>query len=367
MIKKRLLVIILILSVTLIDVSAQTDTTGLESFESIREGVIDVSPPAPPDEISEEVPTRFNLYLELKDYNTKELVNDIHVNIEIYDITNKKETKTLQYVDEEGILKFKLYPGDWNIKLKVDKLDTDGKDYFIETNFLVNNNLTQTIYLLPIGSVRGIVYDNKEKAVKNADLKFECSANYGETNQKTTDSFGSFTSYWLPIGSCKISAQHNNEIGSEQVDIQQGTILDTEIRLNKRMASSKLNIYIGILIVLVLSIIYYLKRNVKLKKTETPKKAEEEKNIKEDVTKVELSSRTRDLINTLKDKEKVVVDFLLENNYNGSQAKIRNVTGIPKTSLTRLFVSLEAKKIITIEKIGKLKKIKLTEWFLGKG
>lgn len=366
MIKKRLLVITLILCSILINVNAQTNTTGLETFESIGEEITDISPPSPP-EIIEEIPKKFSLYLELKDYNTKELVNDIHVNIEIYDITNKKETKTLQYVDEKGVLKLKLYPGNWKIKLKVDKLDTNGKDYFIEKNFVVNSDLTQTIYLLPIGSVRGIVYDNKEKAVKNANLKFECSANYGETNQKTTDSFGSFTSYWLPIGSCKISAQHNNEIGSEQVNIQQGKLIDSEIRLDKRIASSKLNIYIGIFIVLVLSIIYYLKRGIKLKKIEAPKKLLEEKKIKEDITKVELSSRTRDLINTLKDKERIVVDFLLENKYNSSQAKIRNATGIPKTSLTRLFVSLETKKIITVEKIGKLKKIKLTDWFLGKG
>ena len=68
---------------------------------------------------------------------------------------------------------------------------------------------------------------------------------------------------------------------------------------------------------------------------------------------------------TLKDRERKVVEFLLENENKSTQSKIRYETTIPKTSLIRIFESLENKNIIKIERVGKLKKIELTEWFLG--
>ena len=43
-----------------------------------------------------------------------------------------------------------------------------------------------------------------------------------------------------------------------------------------------------------------------------------------------------------------------------------NETGIPKASLFRYIQSLERKKVIDVKKIGKVKKIKFTDWFLGK-
>ena len=48
------------------------------------------------------------------------------------------------------------------------------------------------------------------------------------------------------------------------------------------------------------------------------------------------------------------------------QAKIVYGTGIAKTTLVRLLQSLEQKKIIEWEKAGKIKKVKLTEWFNSK-
>jgi uncharacterized membrane protein len=69
---------------------------------------------------------------------------------------------------------------------------------------------------------------------------------------------------------------------------------------------------------------------------------------------------------TLNEREKKVVQFLLEEKGIATQAKIRNGTAIPKTSLVRVFQSLETKKVVSIEKIGKMKKITVTDWFMGK-
>jgi uncharacterized membrane protein len=68
----------------------------------------------------------------------------------------------------------------------------------------------------------------------------------------------------------------------------------------------------------------------------------------------------------LNEKEKKIVNYLLENDNKGVQSCIRHETGIPRTSLSRCLKSLEIKKIIEVEKIGKAVKIKLTDWFLGK-
>ena len=101
----------------------------------------------------------------------------------------------------------------------------------------------------------------------------------------------------------------------------------------------------------------------KKEKKEQPK--EEKKEVKEVKKDEEVNPRARDIIKTLDEKEKKVVDFIFENNNQSTQAKIRHGVGIPKTSLARLFQRLESKKIIEIERAGKLKKIKFTDWFMG--
>ena len=77
-------------------------------------------------------------------------------------------------------------------------------------------------------------------------------------------------------------------------------------------------------------------------------------------------SRIKDIINTLNDKESLVVNFLLEHENKSTQSKLKYGVNIPKTTLSRLLEKLEAKNIINIERIGKAKKIELTGWFLGK-
>ena len=69
---------------------------------------------------------------------------------------------------------------------------------------------------------------------------------------------------------------------------------------------------------------------------------------------------------TLNNKEKNVVRFLLEHKEFMSQNQVGREVGMPKTSLSRVIESLELKKIVETECIGKYKKIRITSWFLGK-
>jgi uncharacterized membrane protein len=87
------------------------------------------------------------------------------------------------------------------------------------------------------------------------------------------------------------------------------------------------------------------------------------------ITKIEKNVGKEDIITALDRKEKDVIRFLikeLSDKESISQSKIVYGLGMAKTSLTRILMNLEAKNLIKIEKIGKLKKISLSEWFKKK-
>jgi uncharacterized membrane protein len=98
------------------------------------------------------------------------------------------------------------------------------------------------------------------------------------------------------------------------------------------------------------------------------------KNITEKLSeKKELSSVKEDILTALGKKEQQVVRFMLKEQdisdkkrFYLSQASIVRGADIPKTSLVRIFDSLEQKNILKIEKFGKMKKISFTDWFESK-
>ncbi|RMF54684.1 hypothetical protein D6745_04505 [Candidatus Woesearchaeota archaeon] len=300
-------------------------------------------------------------YLELKDISTGNTINNIHVIISIEDHLTAEEFKTIKYVGEDGLLPLSLENGTYTLTLKVDKLGTPGNDYINSFDVEVEGRFYDTIFMLPVGSVRGIVYDQNGNAVSSANIQFDCSTAYGETHPIITDSFGSFSGSWLPVGSCKISAAYNGNVGYQFVNITHGSLKDIEIVLSKSLVTQVNNSFWYIVyVVLGLLILYGAHFAVSKKR----KRIDEEVKDIEDEKK--LSKRSEDILKTLSDRERDIVHFLLESNNQSTQAKVRYSTGIPKTSLSRILDSLAAKKVVSIEKIGKMKKIRLTGWFLGK-
>jgi len=277
----------------------------------------------------------------------------------------------LKYVGNDGLVQLRLYKGVYDITLKVDKIETNGRDYFIKFDQNVDNKVTRTVYLFSAGSVIGNIYDKKENAIKGAQIKFRCSKDYGDTGNIISDDFGSFSSYWLPIGSCRICAVHGSNVGCSDIEIKKGELNDIDITLSNGVISGANFGVIIIIVVVILFVVFiginYINKKKKKSDIKEKPKIEEKKEVrKEDIKDKGLSSRTRDIIQTLKEKEINVVNLLIENNNKSTQAKIRYATGIPKTSLARILLALELKKIIKIERIGKLKKVELTSWFLGK-
>lgn len=327
-----------------------------------------VAPPTPPEE-GMEITEKRDIVLELRDYDSKNLIKGIHANLEIVNMQTNERISTLRYVSDDGLVKLRLYEGEYDIILKVDKVETNGRDNYITFDQRVDNDIERTVYLFSVGSLMGNVYDKAGKIVPGAQIKLQCSGNYGESQGGVSDKFGSFSAYWLPIGLCKVSAKYGNNAGHSEVEIKKGELSEVDINLSKGVLP-RFNFTV-LIIMIVLGVMIAL-IGIKF----VNKKGKEEKSKEEKIeiskpsevanTKKELSSRTEDVINTLKEKEKNVVEFLLKNGNKGTQSKVRYATGIPKTSLARVLVSLELKKIVKVEKIGKLKKIELTPWFLGK-
>ena len=341
--KKRVIVFTLFLILSFCVVAEELPTFELDNAV--------VAPPLPPETVDE---GKLEFQLELKDYDTKKLINDTHVDIALI---SDKTINTLQYVGSSGILKLVLEPGDYEIVLKVDKIETDGKDYFYKGSYTVISDSLETVMLLGAGSVRGIVYNAKGEALRNAIVEVECTADYGEKDATKTDRYGSFAMYWLPEGHCRISAAQNNRVGFENVNIEKGDLEEVEIKLGGTIAESN---YLWLMIIAVLigaaALMYF--RKPKVAKKETTKIMV--------VRKKEYHPRILDIMRTLKDNEKKIAEYLLENKGKTTQAYIKNSLGIPKTSLARSLKMLEAKNVVSIERIGKMKKVNLTDWFLGK-
>ncbi len=252
------------------------------------------------------------------------------------------------------------------LELKADVLSTPGKDYYgmysLESGL---KNIT-LLELLKVGSIRGNVLDRLENVVPNAEIKFSCENSIGEHPPERTDRFGSFEYEHAPIGNCKIYAAYKKGVGTAMASVLHGQSAEAVIRLDKTLIdyeeeASPLGLILAGSVafgVFFLAALFILK----LKKP-VAKKTQEQR--EEKIEEPRLSARTKDLIETLNHKEKNVVEYLMAAKKKVSQNALSRQVGIPKTSLCRVIESLEQKKIIHVEQIGKFKHIYLTEWFLG--
>jgi uncharacterized membrane protein len=324
-----------------------------------------------------------NVLIAMQDVNTKEFLSNVHVNYEV--ISNEERFSSLQYVGEIGLLELNLDPGTYNIMLRIDKPDTNGYDYYASETFMIDEKLNKTLTAFPIGSVRGTVSSSRGTLVSGAVLKFECSKQYGDFSQQTTDSFGSFKSNYLPTGMCVITASSNGLVGSETIDLAQGELKTLDIVLKSAVTGTLVMSWILWLIVIAVVaafitaffILHRRKASKKVSKTQVTKKTRKETKEK---TKKQKSSekmpiaaqsagvnkRAQDIIKTLNPREKEIVNFLLDCKDPCLQNRIIHHTGIPKTSIVRIFENLQSKNIIEVKKLGKAKKVGLTPWFLEK-
>ena len=239
------------------------------------------------------------------------------------------------------------------IEAILDNLATPVPDYY---GFrLVQGNTD--FFVFPIGFVQGSIVDLEGNLIPKADLQFNCFTPLEVKLPSTTDNTGFFSIPNIPIGSCTVVASTKNAAGSSEFVVNQGQASKVEVVLTNEVAGtgSRTIIFLLPLLLAAVFLFWIFWKKPKVVKAEI-----------KDETDDDLSKQTKALLETLAPKEKKVIEFLLDNDNHCSQAKIRHGTGTPRTSLSRILQKLEQKKMVHIEKEGKMVSVSLTKFFLDK-
>ncbi len=243
----------------------------------------------------------------------------------------------------DGTLKFEPSVYDSIVEVVLDDSSTKIVDYYFKGE--IKESMGEIVFF-PIAQVRGSVYDSLENLLGNVDLEFDCNSLSSIDFPKKTDKFGGFSTY-VPIGECTILSTNGKFIDKIVFETNQGDSIELRLILKDKI-NSKFSIYWFIIIILILAFVSY-----KFK----PKKR---KVVRKDPARRKLKA----ILKTLSDNEKQIVEFIMANGNSSTSSKIRHGLKIPKTSLSRTLDRLESKKILIMEREGKLKKVKISDWLL---
>lgn len=317
----------------------------------------------------------------------------------IYDFNTQNITSGNQVIGPNNLLKFSLNEGFYELSIGVDDPSTPGFDYYGKVSLNADANKRVEIDAVHVGSRKIEIIDKNGARLKGVPLRIDCNSLSGQQGYFRTDDFGIAEANFLPIGECVFRAAAGDFIIIHNETIDKGSADGILMKFDDYSRNSSNYIWVfGIIFVILLFVYYYL-----YKKSNDKKNLDRRQMIKgrivpdgiddravnhinhvddysKDKTAEEKGSLNikKDIMTALTPNERKVVRFILEaqNEYeskNGTtngfylhQAKIVYGAGIPKTTLVRLLQSLEQKKIIEWEKSGKIKKIRLTEWFASK-
>ncbi len=314
-----------------------------------------------------------HLTYNLREAETGKSITNMTVQIKE---TNLKTDKVLSITEYLATNTADVYlaPGEYRIEFIIDDIDTPGKDYYYSESIQVTDDKENTVYAFPVASLRGTVVDKLNNIVNGAEIKLDCDKDYVARVNITTDKYGSFNTPIVPTGNCIIIAVYKDFHDQQEVAFNHGDFESIDLALNTQTNSSfaLFGLILLISVIALASVVMWLRlrhdkeheqdelfnKHLEIKKPVRTRNAS--KSVKS------LPSRVKDILPTLRDREKSIVQFLLDHDGTSSQSRIRFETKIPKTSLSRTFESLKAKNIVEIESFGKLKKIKLTKWFLEK-
>lgn len=307
-----------------------------------------------------------NTVFVLYDASTKEPVSEVLLNVEL------NEENKQYYIEKGKDLILNLEQKDYEIKILANRQGTSGYDYYSSFSLeTIDSSQIKVVYLYPVGSLYGTVKDSLDNVIFGAELNFECDEAFPVEYPKTSDSFGAFSLDAIPVGKCQVSAMYDKSIGTRSVEVNGGSKSEVTIKLDHSRIKRGVNYFLiaGIIVVLVLAVlIYYFRKKIfpsKIEVYHAPKEASTEKEFTIENLPVKFGQRGQDLIKTLRDNEKRIVLFLAEQEKPVHLSLIHYKTGLSKGSLSRNIDSLESKNIIETHMEGKVRKIRLSEWFLG--
>lgn len=290
------------------------------------------------------LPTDTTINITLISSDSKEQITNSHVR----SVLEQDETITsLHFIDE--VLELPKKSGTWNLKLFVDRQETQGKDYYAEQQFSFSD---REVKLHPVGSLLLRIQDEDKNYLSKAEVIATCSGPYLKESVSISDQFGIARFDYLPIGLCTISALKEGKVGFLTINMGKGELVENQIMLDQRVREDSRSIWLLLpLLVFIVGLILWF---IYKRRAQEPEEKRESSNSGPHVAKI--------LLPTLSENEQAVVKFLMETS-PAYQNQIIHATSIPKTTMMRLLDSLTKKKIIEVERIGKAKKVRLTTWF----
>lgn len=295
------------------------------------------------------------------------------------------EISTRDLTDGDGRLNIDLEPGIYEFELGVDFEDTPGFDYYGESLVTVRSGgAGLTVGVQPVGSLTLNFIDRVGNPMSDVSLRVDCFAGHGVQDSVESDRFGFVRLDYLPVGQCDFRATSNDFFISYIADVEQGMRENTTLRFDELRLGSGLNVlfvvsmvslFVGVSIGLFL--LYRFGRRLVVFRDGSGESVGKDVGLGVGDSKGEgfegddsISDVKKGILLGLRGREKKLVEFLIEKEREAgedgvrlSQAKLVRGTGIPKTSLARLVDSLESKNILSVDKVGKLKKIGLSEFF----
>jgi len=338
------------------------------------------------------------------------LANSVKIDAELEDGESVVDFSFQNKNTSEFNISFYLQEGFWNFKIEVDDFSSAMPDYYVIHSLELDEDIIQNLYLLRVGSIKGIVKDNSDKLVSKAKIKFECERD-NFIGILESDLFGTFSTKIAPEGNCKVFATYGDSVGINEVSVEKGKASEVTVVLDQKVVFFDANnlIAVGIIsligLVLVITAFRYLNPNKKDKQKkgyyeQPPTQAlhdgarnkqeaeilsyepDQKGEIKgephtqkgEEIVEIEysfsgekhhLSKRSLDILNSLSNGQKKVVEFLLEEGNHSTQARISRVGKIPKSTLHRYLGELEEKNIISKKEDFNGNKVFLTDYFLS--
>lgn len=351
------------------------------------------------------------------------LANSVKIDAELEDGESVVDFSFQNKNASEFNISFYLEEGIWDFEIEVDDFSSPMPDYYVIHSLELDENIIQNLYLLRVGSIKGIVKDNSDKLVSKAKIKFECERD-NFIGILESDLFGTFSTNIAPEGNCKVFATYGDSVGISEVIVEKGRSNEVTVVLDQKVVFFDANNLIAIalvsltgLVLVIIALRYFsVNKNRKQKRgdyekspiqngesnnhndsdddnnakatknkqeveissyqlehkeeiREEPHKQKDEEIVEIDYSfsgeKHHLSKRSLDILNSLSNGQKRVVEFLLEEGNHSTQARISRVGKIPKSTLHRYLSELEEKNIISKKEDFNQNKVFLTDYFLS--
>jgi len=287
------------------------------------------------------------------------------------------DLRSVQLISESGRIKNALEAGSWKLIASIDLPATHGNDYFGMAQIQLAKDANLTLFMMPVGSVSGLVlFENR--TVSDAALLVRCPSGFYDMGKfyenVKSDRSGSFAMNSLPAKNCELFAYSNGRSGSVKINLQRGEFRSIQISLsNKAQVEERYETVILLIAAFFLVAIVVYKiwlrqkgqgkkqiRSTRIRKAISAKLP----SAKSAETKVKVTQKMGAIMGTLNGNERRILEFIIKQDGRTRQNRIYYALLIPKVTLSRAIFSLESKNIIKSHRIGKVKEIELTEWFL---